>query len=64
MSFGFVPFVPLYNNKNHESDIEDVEILCQIYNEICTGFVTNVRKFQEMLMKLKGYCGEDPNEFL
>jgi SPP1 family phage portal protein len=62
-SFGFVPFIPLINNKNCESDIENIKDLLDIYNEICTGFINNVRKFQEMLMKLKGYGGQDLEEF-
>jgi len=62
-SFGFVPFIPLYNNKNKESDLEGIETLLICYNEIATGFINNVRKFQEMLMKLRGYGGQDLEEF-
>jgi len=63
-SFGFVPFIPLYNNKNHESDLEGIDILLDCYNEISTGFINNVRKFQEMVMKLVGYGGQDLEEFV
>lgn len=61
--FGFIPFIPLYNNKNHESDIEGLDILLKCYNEIATGFINNIRKFQEMIMKLKGYGGQNLEEF-
>jgi SPP1 family phage portal protein len=57
-NFGFIPFIPLFNNKNKESDVESIDILLKVYNEISTGFINNVRSFQEMLMKLKGYGGE------
>jgi len=62
-NFGFIPFIPLYNNKNKESDIESIEILCMVYNEISTGFINNVRKFQEVVWKLKGYGGQDLKKF-
>jgi SPP1 family phage portal protein len=62
-SFGFIPFIPLYNNKNKESDIEAIHVLLDAYNEISTGFINNVRRFQEMIMKLKGYGGQDLEEF-
>ena len=62
-SFGFVPFIPLYNNKNHESDLEGIDILLDCYNEIATGFIKNVRKFQEMVMILRGYGSQDLDEF-
>lgn len=63
-SFGFIPFVPMYNNKNHESDLEGIEILLQCYNEISTGFINNIREFQEMIMKLRGYGGQDLEQFI
>jgi SPP1 family phage portal protein len=63
-SFGFVPFIPMFNNKNHETDLEGIDILLDCYNEISTGFINNVRKFQEMVMKLVGYGGQDLDEFM
>ncbi len=63
-SFGFIPFIPLYNNKNKESDIDSIDILLECYNEINTGFINNIREFQEMVMKLVGYGGQDLDEFV
>lgn len=62
--FGFIPFICLFNNKNRESDIESVETLVKGYNEVATGFINNVRSFQEMLMVLKGYGGQDTKKFI
>lgn len=62
-NFGFVPFIPLFNNNNKESDIESIKELLDVYNEVCTGFINNIRRFQEMLMKLRGYGGQDLEEF-
>jgi len=63
-SFGFIPFIPLFNNKNKESDIEAIRILLDVYNEISTGFINNVRSFQEMVIKLKGYGAQDLDKFI
>jgi SPP1 family phage portal protein len=57
--FGFVPFIPLYNNKNKESDLVDIKVLIDTYNDISTGFIDNVTKFQEALLILRGYAGTD-----
>lgn len=62
-NFGFIPFIPLYNNKNKENDIDDIEILASVYNQISSGFVKNVKKFEELIYILKGYGGQDLNKF-
>ncbi len=58
-NFNIVPFICLENNKDITSDIEDIENLIIAYNGICTGFVDNVEKFQEALLVLRGYVGEN-----
>lgn len=58
-SFGFIPFIPLWNNKAHESDIEDIESLISVYNSICNGYVENIEEFQEAIMLLRGFNGDD-----
>lgn len=58
-SFGFIPFIQLYNNKAHESDIEDVESLISVYNSISNGYIENIEEFQEALMLLKGVNYDD-----
>jgi SPP1 family phage portal protein len=58
-SFGFIPFIPLYNNKAHESDIEDVESLVSVYNSTINGYSENIEEFQEALILLKGFSGDD-----
>ena len=62
-AFGFVPYIPMYNNKNHESDIEDIKALLDVYNSISTGFIENIHKFQEAIMVLKGYGGQEFDDF-
>jgi SPP1 family phage portal protein len=57
-NFESIPFICLENNKDVESDVDDIENLIVVYNGICTGFVDNVEKFQEALMVLRGYIGD------
>lgn len=55
----FVPFIKMCNNKNLENDIDCIKDQLDFYNIIKSGFVGNVFKFQEMLMKLQGFTGDD-----
>jgi len=57
-NFTFIPFVPLYNNRNKESDMEGIQELLDYYNQVSSGFIDNIDKFQEALMKLKGFSGD------
>jgi len=56
-SFNFIPFIPCYNNKDKVSDSHDIENLIFVYNEVITGFVDNINKFQEAIVVLKGFSG-------
>lgn len=55
----FIPFIPMNNNKNMENDIDCVKDQIDFYNIIKSGLVGNVFKFQEMLMKLQGFTGDE-----
>lgn len=56
-NFDFIPFIPLWNNKDKESDIEGIQEQLDMYNSISSGFVENIDIFQEFLLKLKGFAG-------
>lgn len=58
-NFPFLPFIPLYNNKGKDSDLEGIKELLDFYNEISSGFISNIYKFQEALTKLKGFSGDE-----
>lgn len=64
IGFGFIPFIQLKNNKNCESDVEMVKVLIEVYNIISTGFVKNVKKFEELVFILKGYGSQDLDRFV
>jgi SPP1 family phage portal protein len=54
----FIPFIPLFNNKDKESDIDGIQELLDMYNSINSGFVDNIDLFQEAIVKLKGFTGD------
>jgi SPP1 family phage portal protein len=54
----FIPFLPLYNNKSKVSDMDGIHELLDMYNQINSGFVDNINRFQEAIMKLKGFSGD------
>lgn len=55
----FIPFICMKNNKNLENDIECIKDQLDFYDIITSGFISNIFKFQEMLMKLQGFTGDD-----
>lgn len=57
-NFPMIPFIPLWNNKDHTSDLYDIHCLIVAYNSIASGFIDNIKKFQEALMILRGYIGD------
>jgi SPP1 family phage portal protein len=57
-NFSMIPFIPFNNNRELESDIESIKELLDYYNDISSGFIDNVYKFQEALIKLKGFSGD------
>ena len=57
-TFSTIPFFPLFNNRNIESDAEDILDLLDMYNSICTGFIQNIDLFQEAIVKLKNFSGD------
>lgn len=54
----FIPFIPLYNNKGKNSDLEGIKELIDMYNSINSGFVDNINLFQEAIIKLRGFTGD------
>jgi SPP1 family phage portal protein len=56
-SLGFIPFIPLYNNKELTGDVHDIASIIKLYNSICTGLIDNINEFQEAITKFKNYVG-------
>lgn len=57
-SFGEVPFIPLYNNKQRLSDLYGVKRHIDIYDIINSDFANNIDDMQDAFFVLKGYTGD------
>ena len=57
--FGQIPFIPLYNNRDTQSDLVNVKELLDVYNTTSSGFVSNIEDFQEALIKLTGFSADE-----
>lgn len=56
--FGFVPFIPLYNNKERISDLYPIKALIDTYDLINSDFANNIDDMQDAFLTLKGFVGE------
>lgn len=58
-NFTFIPFIPMFNNDEKKSELTgDLRALLDMFNEVSSGFVANINKFQESIIKLKGFAGD------
>lgn len=64
--WGKVPFVPLWNNEEHESDLMPVKPHIDLYDIIESDFANNIEDVQDAVIKLINYSGvtENMSEFL
>lgn len=65
-AWGKVPFVPLWNNEEHESDLCPVKPHIDLYDIIESDFANNIEDLQDAVIKLVNYSGvtENMSEFL
>jgi SPP1 family phage portal protein len=59
--FGEVPFIPLFNNRDHKSDLYNIKSLIDVYDLIMSDFANNIDDFQDAFFTLKGHSG-DPKD--
>jgi SPP1 family phage portal protein len=64
--WGKVPFVPLWNNDEHTTDLEPVKAHIDVYDIIESDFANNIEDLQDAVIKLVNYGGitENLNEFI
>jgi len=63
-AWGFVPFIPLFNNKEALSDLKPIKPQIDIYDITKSDFANNIDDMQDAYYILKNYSGQDPGEFL
>jgi len=56
-SWGRVPFIPLYNNKEALTDLVPIKAFIDCYDITISDFANNIEDFQEAIMKLINYGG-------
>lgn len=64
LAWGAVPFISLYNNDEEESDLNPVKAHIDAYDIVTSDFVNNLEDFQDVYWILKGYQGQNLQEFL
>lgn len=56
-SWGRVPFIPLYNNAENQTDLAPIKALIDAYDKVKSGWMNDIQDFAEMLLVLKGFQG-------
>ena len=64
MSWGAVPFVKLQNNSSETSDLKPIKNYVDAYDKTFSDFSNNLEDFQDVYWVLKGYGGQNLNDFL
>jgi SPP1 family phage portal protein len=64
LAWGRIPFIPLYNNDELETDLNAVKNYIDVYDIVESDFANNLEDFQDIYWILKGYQGENVGQFL
>ena len=62
--WGAIPFVPLFNNDEDDTDLQAIKNYIDVYDIVDSDFANNFEDFQDMYWILKGYNGENVGKFL
>ena len=63
-SWGRVPFIPLYNNSKHVTDLQPIKALIDDYDLITSDFSNTITDIQDVIWELIGYGGTKKAEFV
>lgn len=61
---GIVPFIPVYNNSTHTSDLDMYKDLIDTYDKVVSGFANDLDDVQEVIFVISGYGDEDRDKFI
>lgn len=60
---GRVPFIKFKNNRYEISDLTPIKGLIDSYDKVLSGYINDLEDIQQIFMVLKGYEGQDLDEF-
>lgn len=55
VSWGIIPFIPLYNNRKRTNDLLRIKCLIDAYDTVISDFANNFIDFQELILFIKNY---------
>ena len=55
ISWGMVPFIPLWNNRYRTNDLLRIKVFIDAYDEVVSDFANNFIDFQELILFIKNY---------
>lgn len=55
VSWGMIPFIPLYNNRNKTNDLMRIKCIIDAYDTVISDFANNFIDFQELILFVKNY---------
>ena len=64
LGFGVVPFIPLWNNKEHRSDLQAIKRHIDLYDIIMSDFGNNVDDMQDAFFTIRGHTATNSKELL
>jgi SPP1 family phage portal protein len=64
ISWGKVPFIPLWWNDEHQNQLYTIKQWIDIYDITCSDFANNIDDFQDVYWILKNYNGQNLDEFM
>lgn len=62
-NMGQVPFIKFKNNYYEISDLNPIKDLIDAYDKVLSGYINDLEDIQQVFMILKGYEGENLDEF-
>lgn len=63
-SFGMIPCLPFYNNREHMGDLAMYQDLIDQYDRVVSGYANDLTDIQEIIFVIRNYGGEDLGVFL
>lgn len=63
-SFGMIPCLPFYNNREHMGDLDMYRDLIDQYDRVVSSYANDLTDIQEIIFVIRNYGGEDLGVFL